>query len=134
MSTVHKSVFVIIILFNFYQEALTQSTTELQKLVASDRASTDFFGFSVSIDGDYAIAGAYNEDEDASRSNTVVNAGSAYIFKLLQDGSWQQEAKLVASDRSSGDFFGSAVAISGDYAIVGAHNEDEDVVGDNTIN
>lgn len=32
--------------------------------------------------------------------------------------------KLVASDKEAEDFFGGSVAISGDYAIVGAFNED----------
>ncbi|MEM8568477.1 MAG: T9SS type A sorting domain-containing protein, partial [Bacteroidota bacterium] len=112
----------------------TQPETELQKLVADDRTSTDFFGFSVSIDGDYAIVGAYNEDEDVLGGNTLVNAGSAYIFERISDGSWQQQTKLVASDRNSGDFFGSSVSVRGDYAIVGAYNEDEDVSGGNTTN
>ncbi|MEM8567733.1 MAG: FG-GAP repeat protein, partial [Bacteroidota bacterium] len=118
----------------FCQTTFAQSETELQKLVAEDRASTDLFGFSVSIDGDYAIVGAFNEDEDASEGNTLVNAGSAYIFERTAEGSWQQAAKLVASDRNSGDFFGSSVSINGNYVIVGAYNEDEDAAGGNTAN
>ncbi|MEM9300361.1 MAG: hypothetical protein AAGA64_18535, partial [Bacteroidota bacterium] len=111
-----------------------ESKTELQKLVADDRSSNDFFGYSVSIDGDYAIVGAYNEDEDAAGGNTLGNAGAAYIFERTPDGSWQQKTKLIASDRASGDFFGTSVSISGDYAIVGAHYEDEDATGGNTLN
>ncbi len=54
--------------------------TEVQKLVASDRAVGDRFGISVSISGDYAIMGAYLEDEDAMGGNFQDQAGSAYIF------------------------------------------------------
>ncbi|MEO1054418.1 MAG: T9SS type A sorting domain-containing protein [Bacteroidota bacterium] len=132
MSKINKSIFFTIILLVSCQTAFAQPETELQKLIANDRASTDFFGYSVSIDGDYAIVGAFNEDEDATGGNTLGNAGSAYIFKRTSDGFWQQEAKLVASDRNSGDFFGSSVSINGDYAIVGASNEDEDATGGNT--
>ena len=32
-----------------------------------------------------------------------------------------QMQKLVADDAENGDYFGNAVAISGNYAIVGAH-------------
>ena len=35
------------------------------------------------------------------------------------------EAKLTASDAAAGDFFGSSVSISGDYAIVGALYDDD---------
>jgi hypothetical protein len=99
---------------------------EVQKIVASDRAVLDRFGYSVSISGDYAIVGAYQEDHDASGGNSLVNAGSAYIF-YNNGGSWQQQQKIVASDRAGGDGFGWSAAISGNYAIVGAYMEDIDV-------
>jgi hypothetical protein len=87
------------------------------KLTASDRAASDRFGFAVSISGNYAIVGAYYDDDNGS------NSGSAYIFK--RDGSnWSQQAKLVPTDGASNDYFGYAVAISGDFAIVGANNHD----------
>ncbi|MBK7148919.1 MAG: FG-GAP repeat protein [Bacteroidetes bacterium] len=68
--------------------------------------------------------GAYLEDEDASGGATAANAGSAYIFKQTA-GVWAQQQKIVASDRAASDNFGYSVAISGDYAIVGAYLEDE---------
>jgi hypothetical protein len=109
------------------------SWSQQAKLVASDRAVHDYFGWNVSISGDYAIVGAYSEDEDASGNNTLTGAGSAYIFKW--DGtSWTQEAKLVASDRKQNDYFGQSVSISGDYAIIGAYYEDEDALGFSTLN
>ena len=55
---------------------------EVQKIVASDRALNDQFGYSVSISGDYAIVGAYMEGEDALGGNTLSEAGSAYLFQL----------------------------------------------------
>lgn len=96
----------------------------MQKIVPGDRESTAFFGYSVSIDGDYAIVGASEESKDASGGNSITNAGAAYIFKRNSDGSWGQEAKLVASDRQMSDAFGESVDISGNFAIVGADQED----------
>ena len=88
------------------------------KIVASDAASSDIFGLSVAIDGDYAIVGAYGDDDGGSSS------GSAYIFK--RDGTdWNQETKIVASDAASYDNFGKSVAIDGDYAVVGAHQKND---------
>lgn len=109
-----------------------QNWNEVIKAVASDRASNDYFGNSVAISGDYAIVGASNEDEDALGTNTLSDAGSAYIFKN-NAGTWTQVQKIVASDRGVGDRFGISVAISGDYAIVGAYWEDEDAFGANAL-
>ena len=64
------------------------SWSQQQKLLASDGAAGDYFGYSVSISGDYAIVGAYQDDDNGQSS------GSAYIFK--RDGtSWSQQQKLT---------------------------------------
>ena len=90
--------------------------TQQTKLVASDAAGSDRFGWSVAIDGDYAIIGSVLDDDPT-------DSGSAYIFKR-SGTTWTQQAKLTASDAQASDDFGYSVAISGDYAIVGAWNED----------
>ncbi len=105
----------------------------VQKIVASDRAPNDNFGDRVSISGNYAIVGAGGEDEDATGSNSMNNAGSAYVFERDGSGNWMQVQKIVASDRAVDDRFGWSVSISGDYAIVGALLEDEDASGGNTL-
>ena len=106
--------------------------TEVQKIVASDRTLNDEFGYAVSVSGNYIIVGAHYEDEDTTGNNTLANAGSAYVFKRDGAGVWNQTQKLVASDRGISDYFGSAVSISGNHAIVGAYNNDEDALGGNT--
>ncbi len=92
--------------------------SQLAKLTASDGASWDYFGWSVSISGDLAIVGAPKDDDKGSRS------GSAYIFKRdVID--WVQQQKLLASDGAYFDYFGVSVSISGDLAIVGACYDDD---------
>jgi len=91
---------------------------ENDKLTASDGASFDFFGECVSIDGDYAIIGAWLDDDNGE------DCGSAYIFKRTGIN-WTQQAKLIASDGEPGDHFGCSVSIDGDYAIVGAWLDDD---------
>ena len=49
-------------------------------------------------------------------------------------GTWTQTQKIVAPDRAADDAFGYGVAINGDYIIVGAYLEDEDINGLNTKN
>ena len=90
--------------------------TQQTKLVASDAAGSDRFGWSVAIDGDYAIIGSERDDDPT-------DSGSAYIFKR-SGTSWTQQSKLTASDAAATDYFGYSVGISGDYAIVGAWKED----------
>lgn len=106
--------------------------SQQQKLVATDRAAGDEFGIGVSIYGDYAIVGAFFEDENASGANTLSGAGSAYIFTRIGN-SWSQQQKIVPTDRSAGDNFGASVAISSEYALVNSYLEDEDASGGNTL-
>ena len=89
---------------------------EEAKLIASDAAGSDFFGSTISIDGDVVLVGA-NGDDDAGPTS-----GSAYVFRF--DGtSWNEEAKLTASDATAGDRFGFAVSISGNAAVAGARTD-----------
>ena len=114
----------------FKRSAATSTWTQETKIVASDRAGGDNFGWSVSISGDYAIVGSVYEDHDVTGGNVLSNAGSAYVFKR-SGTTWTQETKIVASDRAGSDYFGASVSISGDYAIVGSHYEDHDFSGAN---
>lgn len=89
-----------------------------QKLVASDGAAFDLFGADVAVDGDVMLIGACLDDAPA------MDAGSAYAFR--SDGAtWVQEQKLVASDGQATDNFGFSVSLSGDFAIIGAWNDDD---------
>jgi uncharacterized repeat protein (TIGR01451 family) len=51
--------------------------SEQQKLVASDGAAGDYFGYSVSVSGDTAVVGAYQDDTAGG-----ADAGSAYVFRV----------------------------------------------------
>jgi hypothetical protein len=89
----------------------------------------------VSISGDYAIVGASNESEDVDGNNTLLAAGSAYIFAKDQGGTdnWGLVKKIISSDRDANDNFGRSVSISNGYAIVGAYLEDHDTEGNNEL-
>ncbi len=90
------------------------------KLLASDAAAGDWFGFSVSVSGDTAVIGAYLDDDGGRDS------GSAYVFRR-SGTSWVQEAKLTASDAAAGDYFGWSVSVSGDTAVIGAYRDNHGV-------
>ena len=88
---------------------------EDQKLIASDGAAYDYFGDSVSLSGDLALIGA-------SESNgNVTDSGAAYLFRYdAGSGTWNEEAKLIASDGAAWDRFGYDLSLSGDTALIGA--------------
>ena len=86
---------------------------EQAKLTASDAAAKDGFGGSVAVSGNTVVVGAPLDSEGGWDS------GSAYVF-VRSGGSWNQQAKLTASDPAIGDRFGWAVAVNGDTAVVGA--------------
>jgi hypothetical protein len=92
------------------------------KLVAPDAQPFDRFGNSVALAGDYAIVGAYSED--GGDGDPLDDAGAAYVFRRSGENTWEPAVKLVAPDADAGDDFGSSVAISGEYVIVGAPGED----------
>ncbi len=88
--------------------------TQQQKLIASDGQLNDTFGYAVALSGDTAMIGAVGDD-----INNKVDQGSAYVF--TRNGvTWTQQQHLISADGAAGDFFGFAVALSGDTAVVGA--------------
>lgn len=91
--------------------------TQQAKLTASDAASGDQFGFSVSISGNTLAIGSPQDDDGGTGS------GSAYVF-LRSGVSWSQQAKLSASDAASGDQFGISLSASVDRVLVGAWTHD----------
>ena len=105
-------------------------------LAASDGATRDYFGFSVSIFKSRIAVGA-PQDDDAGR-----NSGSAYIFRHEDNGTpldwsddrWVEADKLTASDASEGDMFGISVSNTLDRAIVGAMQDDDAGSGSGSAN
>ena len=80
----------------------------------------DYFGSSVAISGNKCIVGAYGEDDSGGS-----NSGKAYIFDVTTGALLQTLNNPNAYSTSAYDYFGSRVAISGNYCIVGAFQEDE---------
>ena len=92
------------------------SATPAAILTASDGASGDELGTSVAISGNRIIAGAPYENG---------NIGAAYVFERPgNDWSAATQTRLTAFDGGVDDFFGEAVDISGDIAVIGAYGYD----------
>jgi WD40 repeat protein len=95
-------------------------TTGLQtaKLIPND--GEYFFGGSVAINGRTAIVGSLFDIGKGAQS------GSAYVFDAK---SGKQITKLLPSDGATNDLFGSAVAISGNTALIGAMSKSDNGLG-----
>ena len=87
-------------------------------LFASDGSTQDNFGISVSLAGDRALIGAYQDDDGDT------NSGAAYQFDF--DGSnWIETKKHLASDGAKADLYGFSVSLSGDNALIGVYQDDD---------
>ena len=106
------------------------TSTETAKLTASDGAALDYFGYSVAVDGDTVLVGAYQDDDE----NDSEDSGSAYVFtKPNSSGGWAnwdpmedtETAELTASDGADDDWFGVSVALDGNTAVIGAPGDND---------
>lgn len=84
--------------------------TQQAKLIASDGATNNLFGISVSLsaDGSTCAVGASAVDIPG-----WADAGATYIF-TRSGTSWSEQAKLLATDARNGDQFGESVDLSSD--------------------
>ncbi|MFP4597462.1 MAG: FG-GAP repeat protein, partial [Persicimonas sp.] len=92
---------------------------EVKKLVASDPAEDDGFGWSVSASGDVVAIGAGNADANG------LDSGAAYVFERDQGGAdnWGEVKKIVGSDTAIGDHLGGSISLDGDVLVAGASRD-----------
>ena len=102
-----------------WNQILKVAAADRENITSSGRSSNDYFGYSVAIYGNYAIAGSLCEREDSEGKNEKNCSGAAYLFKLI-NGSWVKIKKITAEDRSAQANFGHSVALNDDYAVISA--------------
>ena len=88
----------------------------IDSTLTTGNSSSYNFGKSVAISGDTIVVGA-NDDLHAGPQS-----GAAYVFNRVGFQTWQEEAKLTATDAAKGDLFGVSVSINGDAdtVVIGA--------------
>jgi len=85
------------------------------KLVSSNARKSDQFGRNVATNGNVILVGAELANEGAESS------GVAYVF-AREDGVWKEKEKVLPKDAGIKINFGAWVAISGNTAVISAHN------------
>jgi Ni,Fe-hydrogenase maturation factor len=99
-----------------FEKNSTGQYQQVSKLVASDGAAGDLFGFAVSATASMVVVAAVSQ---------ASNSGSVYVFKKKSTGQYEQVSKLMASDGAVGDSFGRAVAATDSMMVVGAWGDDD---------
>ena len=105
-------------------------------LKASNAGTALSFGTSVAIAGDLLLVGATGERSNATGINglqadtSLPYAGAAYAFGRA-GATWSQLAYLKASNPTDYDYFGWAIAVSGNTVVAGAPYEDSSAAGVN---
>lgn len=85
--------------------------------------SNDYFGTSVSLDGDKALVGSFYDDLSI---NTGENQGSvSFFYKVPGLDQWSSAQTIFASDADLDDRFGYSVSLKGNRALVGSWLDDD---------
>jgi len=93
-------------------EVIDGEWTQQAVLDTGDRK--DAFSAALALDSETVLVGAPSEGGTERDS-----LGAAYIFERTEDG-WTQTARLTAGNRRSERQFGTAVALDGEWAVVGS--------------
>ncbi|MFK7826717.1 MAG: FG-GAP repeat protein [Oligoflexales bacterium] len=117
----------------------TGSTWAQEAYIKAANADVDdYFGWPITISGDTIAVGSAYEDSNqtsitngstASADNSSAYSGAVYVYKRT-GSTWAQEAYIKAVNSEADDFFGWALALSGDTLVVTAADEES---GQNTI-
>lgn len=99
-----------------------QAFAPLQRVFALGQGQTlALFGRSIASDADTLMVGAPGEAIGGAQF-----AGAVYVYRRQSNGNYLLETRLPNPQGIAGDFFGEAVAVRGDLALIGAPFVDND--------
>jgi plastocyanin len=99
----------------FEKGLASNSWTQTAKLTPLDGTFATDFGRNVILKGNTLLVNNYSNDVIAS------NGGCAYLFEKKPNG-WTQVKQLAEATIASGDQFGIGIALTSEFAIIGAFN------------
>lgn len=91
---------------------------ERARLAPEDAHMSQAFGVRVAVHGKRIFVAATGDDEHG------FNSGAVYVFERDAATHWVQVGKLVPADTGIGDYFGSALALDHDRALIGALSDE----------
>ena len=78
----------------------------------------DSVGDDIALEGDTLLVGASSDNPGG-----MANAGTTFVYQRTA-GVWKLAAELNSSDAATGVGFGGALALSGNWALIGARSDD----------
>ncbi|NNF25624.1 MAG: hypothetical protein HKN73_00185, partial [Gemmatimonadetes bacterium] len=94
-----------------YRRGEDGTWVETDRITASDATPGDAFGRSMAVSEDIALVSSWAHNEAR---------GAVYVLARGQDGTWTEEAKLMATDGQPDDRFGVGLSTDGTHTFVGA--------------
>lgn len=102
----------------YFYELIGGTWNLINKVTAIDGSADQFFGYSVTMSGNFAAVGVQDDDQFGT------NSGSLYIYQW--DGTyWNETQKITSNDVAAGDRFGFPVSMDGNWLISGARADDD---------
>jgi hypothetical protein len=106
--------------------------TQQAYIKASNSGGLDWFGYSMSLEGDTLVVGSPWEGSSNGNQGDNSASGSGAVYVFTRNGTnWTQQAYVKASNIDADDNFGYSVSLSGDTLAVGAPEEDSNAQGVN---
>ncbi|MDQ8003753.1 MAG: BspA family leucine-rich repeat surface protein [Pedobacter sp.] len=89
------------------------------------------FGEKIKLKENRLFIADRNNKTNATGGAAVDGAGAIFVFERQPNGSWTQQQKIVAGDRSVNAYFGEVFDVDGDRLVVGKEKETKDLQGAN---
>lgn len=86
--------------------------TETQKIMAPNPQSPEAFGIGVAISGDQLAVGSDKVNDFK---------GAVFMYTKNNEGIWEYDQTVAASDGESEDYFGNSISILDDQMVIGAY-------------
>lgn len=108
--------------YMFHFDSLNNNWVQQPKFIPLGINASDQFGFGVSLEGDWAVIGAPDKEDDATGSLKI---GSTYIYNYVNPN-WVNTQKITAGINAQHfDDFGHSVSISGNRILVASKGDNE---------
>ncbi|MFO0839567.1 MAG: FG-GAP repeat protein [Phycisphaerae bacterium] len=98
----------------FERDAVSGLWQQVVKLAPPNPRALGYFGKSVAVSGTRVLTG------QPGATHVVPSAGEAYVYDRDPNGTWRLTARFGADDPGVSHWFGTSVALAGDYAMLGA--------------
>jgi hypothetical protein len=103
-----------------FKRTTTGAWKDFQTLVAPNPKANDWFGTSVSIDGNHLAIGANGFDQVDDEDEHMIREGAVFMYEKATDGVWKLTQTITIPVPSKSDNFGKELVLQDGKLIVSA--------------